>query len=103
VIGSIHDSKKISGKKNDLVSGLLTHTLNYFKDYNPQDTFPLYGFGGQLLNDPEENVTSRCFALGGKSIYEPECDGLNNVLSAYFTNRDKIKKGEVTNLKKIIE
>jgi len=81
---SIHDISKRSKKKN-MVSDLLGHALNYVKDYHPNPTFPLYGFGGKIMNDPEENCTSKCFALGGK-IYSPERKGVNNVLGAYFSN-----------------
>ena len=61
----------------------------------------MYGFGGKIKNDPEENSTSKCFALNGK-IYSPECKGVNNVLGAYWSNFEKIEKGETCSYQPII-
>ena len=45
--------------------------------------FPTFGFGAKLkLGVDYTGAASHCFALNG-NIFDPECDGLDGVLSAY--------------------
>lgn len=52
--------------------------LNVLKDYDSDQQFPVYGFGGKI---PGSEV-SDCFALNG-DIYDPECQGTEEVLKVY--------------------
>jgi len=50
--------------------------------------FPVYGFGGQIPNNPA-GKPSHCFALNG-DIYAPEVSGVDGVLNAYYNSLKKV-------------
>jgi len=49
------------------------------KDYDSDQQFPVYGFGGM---PPGAQKPSHCFALNG-NIYDPECTGIDEVMKVY--------------------
>jgi len=101
---SIHDMNENQPTKTNKVTKLLGNVLNYMKDYNPNEKFPIYGFGGDIVDDPEKNFdhTSKCFAVGGK-IYSPECKGVNNALGAYYSNVGKVEPGKICSYELILD
>jgi len=52
--------------------------LNVLKDYDSDQQFPVYGFGGKI---PGADV-SDCFALNG-DIFDPEVQGIDDVIKVY--------------------
>ena len=59
--------------------------LNVLKDYDSDQQFPVYGFGGKI---PGAGV-SHCFALNG-NIFDPEVKGPDEVMKVY---QNYVKKG----------
>ena len=47
--------------------------MNILTDYDMDQMFPVYGFGGKLPNSPEQGA-SHCFSLSG-DIFAPEVNG----------------------------
>lgn len=66
----------------------ITSTLNILKDYDSDQLFPVYGFGGKV---PGGDKPSHCFALNG-DIYDPECKGVDGVLNVY---KNYLKHGKL--------
>ena len=58
------------------------------QDYDADQLFPVYGFGGKLPQCPD-GQPSHCFALNG-NIYNPEVNGLDGILQAYYNSLQKI-------------
>jgi len=48
--------------------------MDILKDYDTDQMYPVYGFGGRLANSPSGQA-SHCFALNG-DIFGPECNQL---------------------------
>jgi hypothetical protein len=46
--------------------------LGIIQDYDTDQMYPVYGFGGRLPAAPD-NAASHCFALNG-NIFKPECN-----------------------------
>lgn len=61
--------------------------LSILQNYDNDKQFPVYGFGGKLPGDAK---ASHCFALNG-NIFNPEVDGVNGVLDAYYQSRNKVQ------------
>ena len=81
---SLHHKKGGSTKSNGY-SRLLTSLLTLFKDYHLGGSFPVYGYGAKIDNAPEDSGQSKCFAVNG-NIYQPECQGINHAIGAYFNS-----------------
>ena len=58
--------------------------MNILQDYDYDQLYPVYGFGGKVKDSPDQSV-SHCFALNG-DIYKPECNGTAGVLEAYYNS-----------------
>lgn len=56
--------------------------MNIVQDYDTDQQFPCYGFGGRLPGAPDQ-AASHCFALNG-DIYNPFVNGQKGVLNAYY-------------------
>jgi len=67
--------------KNEYTDAIKS-VLNILKDYDSDQLFPTYGFGGILPERLEDKIASHCFALNG-NIYDPECKGVDGVLNVY--------------------
>jgi hypothetical protein len=48
--------------------------LGIIQDYDTDQMYPVYGFGGKLPGAPDA-AASHCFALNG-NIFKPECNTL---------------------------
>lgn len=61
--------------------------LEILKDYDTDQMYPVYGFGGRLPNAPAGKA-SHCFALNG-DIFNPECNQVHGVMQAYYGSISK--------------
>ena len=60
----------------------------------------MYGFGGRI--SPRDLETSHCFAVNG-DIFNPECNGLEEVLEAYSNSLKHVKLHGPTNFAEVIK
>jgi hypothetical protein len=60
--------------------------MGILEEYDQDKHFPVYGFGGKV---PECQAVSHCFALNG-DIFQPDCNGVNGILQAYFASLNKV-------------
>ena len=67
----------------------ITAVMNILKDYDTDQMYPVYGFGGRLANSPSGQA-SHCFALNG-DIFGPECNQLQGILNAYYNARHRVQ------------
>jgi hypothetical protein len=72
--------------KNQYTEALYS-ILGILSNYDDDNMYPVYGFGGLL---PDDEKVSHCFALNG-NIFAPECDGIDGVLKAYYQSIKKVK------------
>jgi len=75
--------------------------MNILKDYDHDQMYPVYGFGGRINTSPHENG-SHCFALNG-DIFHPECNGVQGVLNAYYNSINQVNLSGPTHFNKILE
>lgn len=75
--------------------------MNVLKDYDHDQMYPVYGFGGRIHTSPHENA-SHCFALNG-DIFHPECNGIQGVLNAYYNSIKQVNLSGPTHFNKILE
>ena len=68
--------------------------------YDSDKQIPACGFGATV--PPSLNRASHCFALNG-DIFNPECDGLEGVISAYKSTLGNVNLYGPTNFAPIIE
>lgn len=68
--------------------------------YDSDKKIPTLGFGACI--PPSHNKASHCFALNG-DIFDPECDGLDGVISAYKNALNNVNLYGPTNFAPIIE
>lgn len=73
----------------------ITAVCETLKDYDSDQMFPVYGFGGKVPNHPEDKA-SFCFALNG-DIYNPEVNGVEGVRQVYFNSLRKVQLFGPTN------
>ena len=71
--------------------------LDVVSDYDVDQMYPVYGFGGKLPGGFE----SHCFALNG-NILSPEVNQLKGVLSSYVNSLKKVDLYGPTNFSEII-
>jgi len=64
---------RTSGDCDNQYTHAIKSVLNILKDYDSDQLFPCYGFGGKI---PGGKNPSHCFALNG-DIYDPECQGID--------------------------
>lgn len=88
----------MSNQYTDAISSV----LNILKDYDTDQMFPTYGFGGRLPGNAVGDSASHCFALNG-DIYKPVCHGINGVLQAYYNSLTKVQLAGPTYFAQIIE
>lgn len=67
---------------------VITSVCDILKDYDSDQMYPVYGFGGKVPEHPE-NQPSHCFALNG-DIYNPEVFGIPGIMQAYFHSLKKV-------------
>lgn len=72
------------------------------QDYDADQMFPVYGFGGKLPNSPDLNSASHNFALNG-DFFSPEVNGTQGVLKAYYDSLNKITLHGPTNFAPTLE
>ena len=72
---SLHYLRRNRNEYSDAIGSV----LQVLHDYNTDQMYPVYGFGGKLPDSPDLNAASHCFALNG-DIYNPSCNGVNGVL-----------------------
>lgn len=70
------------------------------QDYDADQMFPVYGFGGQVPYNPDGKA-SHCFALNG-DIYKPEVAGVEGVLQAYYNSLTKVQLYGPTNFSPVL-
>lgn len=68
--------------------------------YDSDKKIPAFGFGACI--PPAQSRASHCFALNG-DIFDPECDGLEGVMSAYKSALQNVNLYGPTNFAPIIE
>jgi hypothetical protein len=73
---------------NDYVKAI-QGVLGILQDYDNDQMYPLYGFGGKIPGAPGASPVSHCFALNG-DIFYPEANGMQGVLNSYFASLNKI-------------
>jgi len=71
------------------------------KDYDADQMFPVYGFGGKVPQHPEDKA-SHCFALNG-DIYNPEVSGVEGIMQVYYNSLKKVKLHGPTNFAPTLE
>ena len=74
--------------------------LDVVQDYDADQLYPVYGFGGKLPGNLE--AISHCFALNG-DIHKPSCNLTTGVLEAYYKSLNKVNLYGPTNFRQIIE
>jgi hypothetical protein len=60
----------------------LSAVMSIVQDYDSDQHFPMYGFGGKIPGSAEAGA-SHCFALNG-DIYNPYVDGMPKVMDTYY-------------------
>ncbi|KAJ6242707.1 copine [Anaeramoeba flamelloides] len=72
-----------NGKQDNLyeqIISLMGKSLLQFK--SGEKVIPAFGFGAKVDNNEKNSVVSNCFPLNG-NVNNPECEGVEGVLSAY--------------------
>lgn len=75
--------------------------MNILNDYDHDQMYPVYGFGGLIHNTPHAGA-SHCFALNG-DIFRPEVKGVSGILHAYNNSLSRVKLAGPTYFNKILE
>lgn len=75
--------------------------MKILDNYDHDQMYPIYGFGGMIKNTPVQ-APSHCFALNG-NIFKPEVKGINGVLDAYFNSLNSTNLYGPTYFNKIID
>jgi hypothetical protein len=75
--------------------------LGTIQDFDSDQMYPLYGFGGKLPGAPD-SAASHCFALNG-DIFYPEVNTVQGVLNAYFASLNKVQLYGPTHFSKILD
>jgi len=88
---SLHYLNKNRNQYTDAINSVCT----ILQDYDSDNMFPVYGFGGQIPYNPQGKA-SHCFALNG-DIYAPEVSGVEGVLNAYYNSVKKVQLYGPTN------
>lgn len=68
--------------------------------YDSDKKIPLLGFGAKI--PPTNNRASHCFAVNG-DIFNPECDGLDEVIEVYKNALNKINFYGPTHFSEVIK
>lgn len=63
--------------------------MTCLQDYDSDQMYPVYGFGGKLPGSPDISAASHCFALNG-DIFYPEVNGIQGILNAYASSLQKV-------------
>lgn len=66
--------------------------LSILQNYDSDNLYPAFGFGAKLpmgRDSMDQKSASHCFALNG-NIFEPECNGVEGILAAYYNVVSKV-------------
>ena len=75
--------------------------MNILDDYDYDQMYPLYGFGGRIKTTPCE-AASHCFALNG-DIFRPEVKGIDGIMQGYYNSLNNVTLHGPTYFNKIME
>lgn len=80
---------------------VIASVCEILKDYDSDQMYPVYGFGGKVPQHPE-NKPSHCFALNG-NIYNPEVYGVPGIMQVYFNSLRKVQLYGPTNFSPVLD